>query len=289
MISITQGSSSSASTTGSSSTDRGSAKGGSRFNLAAQPESTTDAVQTLASQLVRSVGNGKSHGVDKGNHGKGHNNPAPPTSPEQQAYDANLQKWQDSGLDNYSFTLQRECFCFGDVTRPVNIDVQNGKIASASFADTGEPVDGFDLNSLTVDDLFKQIDTALKSGAAQVNVQYDPTYGFPTSIYIDQDVMIADEEVSLSVSNFSNNDIVFTTLALGEEDGGGISPQPPILTTQALGEEDGGGISPEEPPILTTQAVGEEDGGGISPEESPIATTLALGEEDGGNTPVGYW
>jgi hypothetical protein len=50
-----------------------------------------------------------------------------------------------------------------------------------------------------------------------------------------------------------------TTMAVGEEDGGGV------ITTQAVGEEDGGGV-------VTTQAVGEEDGG--------AATTLAIGEED---------
>lgn len=42
-----------------------------------------------------------------------------------------------------------------------------------------------------------------------------------------------------------------TTLAVGEEDGGGFA------TTKALGEEDGG--------WATTMAVGEEDGGGLSP------------------------
>lgn len=41
-------------------------------------------------------------------------------------------------------------------------------------------------------------------------------------------------------------------------------PRRPPITTLAIGEEDGGGV--------TTLAIGEED----------MATTLALGEEDGG-------
>lgn len=51
-----------------------------------------------------------------------------------------------------------------------------------------------------------------------------------------------------------------------------IYPVRPIgpITTMALGEEDGGGV-------VTSQAIGEEDGG-------PIATTQAVGEEDGGLT-----
>lgn len=46
--------------------------------------------------------------------------------------------------------------------------------------------------------------------------------------------------------------------------GGRCGTRPP-MTTMAVGEEDGGGV-------ITTQAVGEEDGG--------AATTLAIGEED---------
>lgn len=45
--------------------------------------------------------------------------------------------------------------------------------------------------------------------------------------------------------------------------------KPPVITTLALGEEGGGGH-------VTTYRVGEEGG--------PIITTLALGEEGGGTT-----
>ncbi len=86
-----------------------------------------------------------------------------------------------------------------------------------------------------------------------------------------------------------------TTLAIGEEDGGGIGlPPSPIdspIFTKALGEDNGGSIGlppkpPSKPPMFTTLALGEEDGGGIKPPkppiEPPIATTLTIGEEDGG-------
>ncbi len=198
------------------------------------------------------------------------------TDPARQNYESNLQKWQDSDISNYSFTLQRNCFCLPDATRPVNIEVENGKVKSATFADTGEPLPAsFDYNSLSVDDLFKQVGDELDSGAEQVDVKYDSVYGYPTSIFINQSDLIADEEVGFSISNFVNNDEpTFTTLAVGEEDGGGIgvplpTPEPPVFTTQAVGEEDNGGgnngsvIDPpsNEPPTLTTLALGEEDGG----------------------------
>jgi len=100
-----------------------------------------------------------------------------------------------------------------------------------------------------------------------------------------------------------------TTLALGEEGGGGynsfpftggFNPQPyqfngggfnfmpfpapynpnPQMTTYAMGEEGGGGYNPP-PPHATTRAVGEEGGGGYNPPQFDV-TTRAMGEEGGG-------
>ena len=73
-----------------------------------------------------------------------------------------------------------------------------------------------DFNRLSVDDLFKQIDEAISNGAEKVQVEYDPQFGFPTSIYIDRSSMIADEESSIKVSNFQRNDMM-STMACGEE------------------------------------------------------------------------
>ena len=80
-----------------------------------------------------------------------------------------------------------------------------------------------------------------------------------------------------------------TTMAMGEEDGGGLMPPPGggpgegQLTTLMKGEEDGGGLMP--PPgggMVTTQAMGEEDGGGLMPPPGEgQLTTMAMGEEEG--------
>jgi len=56
--------------------------------------------------------------------------------------------------------------------------------------------------------------------------------------------------------------------------GGILGRGRPVMTTMAIGEEDGGGI--------TTMALGEESGG-------PIYTTLAVGEEDGGRLGFGFF
>ena len=172
------------------------------------------------------------------------------SSDAQQALNANRAKWEAQGIDDYSFTVQRSCFCTPDSTRPINVQVRNGSVTSATYADTGETVPDDRAynkqsiyNTLTVDGLFNSIDQAIKGGAAQVDVTYDKQFGLPTSIYVDQNQQMADEEYGMTVSNF-RPEPTFTTMAVGEEDGGGPIIQPPI-----------------EPPIATTMALGEEDGG----------------------------
>ena len=173
------------------------------------------------------------------------------SSGTQQALDANRKKWDSLGIDDYSFTLQRSCFCTPDSTRPVNIKVRDGSVTSARYADTNELIpDDRQTNkqsiyNMNADGVFNLVEQGIKSGAAQVDVKYDAQYGLPTSIYIDQNQQMADEEVGYTISNF-RPEPTMTTMACGEEgnDCYPIDPQPPV-----------------EPPTVTTMAWGEEDGG----------------------------
>ncbi len=117
----------------------------------------------------------------------------------------NLQKWQSftGGPDEFlSYTTQQSCFCPREFTRPMNITESNGQITSATYADTGETVpDNIRQSLQTVDQRFEQLRNAYESGADQVNVTYDPQFGYPTSVFIDQSQLIADEEISYSISN----------------------------------------------------------------------------------------
>jgi hypothetical protein len=81
-----------------------------------------------------------------------------------------------------------------------------------------------------------------------------------------------------------------TTLAFGEEGGGGGAPGGPNTPTSlAFGEEGGGGVPATtlafgEEGGLTTLAFGEE-GGGVAPGGPNLPTSLAFGEEGGGVPP----
>lgn len=120
-------------------------------------------------------------------------------------FTANQQKWQSFAGDpeaSLSYTTQQSCFCPSEFTRPMNITEFGGEITSATYADTGEAVpDNIRQSLQTVDERFEQLGNAYENGAAQVNVTYDPQFGYPTSVFIDQSELIADEEISYSISN----------------------------------------------------------------------------------------
>jgi major membrane immunogen (membrane-anchored lipoprotein) len=63
--------------------------------------------------------------------------------------------WKDQGLDNYDFTLERQCFCPEDWRGPVNIQVRNGKANSVTYVSGGVAVtEGKFDQADTIDKLF---------------------------------------------------------------------------------------------------------------------------------------
>ncbi len=116
----------------------------------------------------------------------------------------NQTKWQNANFTHYRFQLSVGCFCAFRDKMPITVEVQNGQVASMTYAD-GTSVDaseqanmGFDQYA-TIDALFQYTAQRMKD-AAEVTVTYDSTYGYPTTIYIDGSKQIADDELSLSVS-----------------------------------------------------------------------------------------
>ncbi len=124
----------------------------------------------------------------------------------------NQQKWENSGLkqSGYSFRLDRSAFAPQESIRPTNNYVTPDGTAFDLFADNGQHVpDDYNHANATVDSLFDEIKAAIDSGADNVQVEYDPTSGYPTSIFIDFNQQIADEELSLRVSNLNALAVTF--------------------------------------------------------------------------------
>ncbi len=111
--------------------------------------------------------------------------------------DAARQRWADVGYDAYRMTLQRACFCPEDYRGPFDVTVRHGAVDDATF--NGATVDAERV--LTVAALFDLLEDAYDRNAARVDVTFDDELGYPTSLYIDYDEGIADEEVGYTVAD----------------------------------------------------------------------------------------
>ena len=111
--------------------------------------------------------------------------------------DAARALWEEAGLDGYTMTVSRSCFCPPEYRGPFAVTVEDGETTGALYdgrpAEVGDPP--------TVEALFALLAEAYARGAARVDVTYDPALGYPTSLYIDRDERIADEEVGYEVTD----------------------------------------------------------------------------------------
>ncbi|USN54611.1 MAG: hypothetical protein H6765_08985 [Candidatus Peribacteria bacterium] len=115
----------------------------------------------------------------------------------QAALDAAQAVWVTAELQEYAAVQQVSCFCITDYIRPISFDVLDGVIdtSSAMYADDqGGELGEFAPDLLTVEELFTLIQEAIDSKAATITVSYDEDLGYPTSLWIDQSEMMADEE-----------------------------------------------------------------------------------------------
>ena len=122
-------------------------------------------------------------------------------SPEQAALNLNQAKWANLGLSDYRFTVGRVCFC--PVEEEIVVIVNNDEVSSAFFTPSGQMLDNDRVaRTRTIDDYFALIQRGIDEEFETLIVTYDPTYGFPESISIDESFMIADEERSFRLRDF---------------------------------------------------------------------------------------
>ena len=118
---------------------------------------------------------------------------------EQSRLDRNWDRFQSEAPLSYTYTVRVACECPTDVTRPVTVWVDRGSIEYLLYEDDGRPVPFSYSNSFpSIEQLFDAIQDGIDRQADRIDVEYDPTYGYPTSVYIDYDSRTADEELSLT-------------------------------------------------------------------------------------------
>lgn len=102
---------------------------------------------------------------------------------------------------DYDFTVAVSCFC-ADAGVPIRVEVRDGKAVAASFVKKGrghakgDPAP--DYRRISLADI---IDAANDTEAATVTVDWPEGQAYPSSVYVDQDEMMADEEIGYDVSD----------------------------------------------------------------------------------------
>ncbi len=115
-------------------------------------------------------------------------------------FDRNRQLWDEQALSTYQYVFNGSCLCLPEYTAPVNIKVERGEWAEITTKADGTPVSEKDWNRYkTIEELFDIIEEAFLQDAKEINVEYDPDLGYPTSVFIDYDERIADEERGFNV------------------------------------------------------------------------------------------
>jgi hypothetical protein len=121
------------------------------------------------------------------------------------ALQSNREKWDSQAIPHYRFNLSIGCFCPYFDIMPLTIEVKDGQVVSMTDVNGQTVREEFRANfeeAATIERLFAIVEEAASGGADEVKVEYDATYGFPSSISIDYIKEAMDDEISYHVLNF---------------------------------------------------------------------------------------
>jgi len=125
-----------------------------------------------------------------------------PLMVQQQALNDNIALWHNSVDSDYQFTVTDQVGLM-ELHKPITVTVDNGVVDSATYAPLKMAMTPERLAAQkTMMQYFEFIQETINQNVHMLIVRYDVNNGYPTSISIDTDVNIADEERYISISNF---------------------------------------------------------------------------------------
>jgi len=117
----------------------------------------------------------------------------------------NREKWEAQNIDHYRYSVVVTCFCIF-AGAEVTYEVQNGQVVDQTIQPHPDrqidptEISGFYQEYNTIEKVFDYLEKA-SNEADEVTVQYDPTYGFPAEISVDNIKEAIDDEIYLSLNN----------------------------------------------------------------------------------------
>jgi len=123
-----------------------------------------------------------------------------PFSLSQEAVTDHRSRWSEAGMIDYEYVYRQSCECQPSSMEPARVEVRSGSVASVIYPGSGEAAASKD-HYPTIDGLFDLIEDAIDREAAGLIVSYDGFLGYPTEINIDYDLEVADDEITILVSD----------------------------------------------------------------------------------------
>ncbi len=121
-----------------------------------------------------------------------------PTGPDGNRLSEQRALWESQGLKDYTFDVQRLCFCL--VRERVRVRVVDGAVAGAVDVVADEELDTDELQWYpSIDGLFDLLEDAYDRGAHRVEVDFHVSEGYPKRIWIDYQENVADEELGFTL------------------------------------------------------------------------------------------
>ncbi len=115
---------------------------------------------------------------------------------------SNREKWMAHGISNYEIEMQKICYCVPEVVRMMVFEVEEDKVQTVRYADTGEDVDPQHYGNFnTIEGMFSFVEQALEKNPADLSIAYDEKYGYIKELSVDFKENIADDEISIIASN----------------------------------------------------------------------------------------
>lgn len=92
---------------------------------------------------------------------------------------ANLAKWTAAGLRSYTYHYSRICFC---APTAGIIRVENGQVVSFQPDHEGDSALTNPADFPTIDELLDDIQQSINDNFASIQVEFDPTLGYPVRV-----------------------------------------------------------------------------------------------------------
>ena len=126
------------------------------------------------------------------------------------------EKWKLKQLTHYQFNFAWSCFCTEEATQQVTITVKYGRVIRIKKITNNEEIslnqnEGIETSPsrppvpfkyLSVEGLFRWMDSELKKSPYSITASYDSEYGYIKSAFVDRIQEMADEEMGFSITAF---------------------------------------------------------------------------------------